>query len=162
MDIYEAIDIASELCKKTEGFRANPYLCPAGKWTIGYGTTLLEKAYLEETEWEPVTQLSGPVTKEEATYYLNRHLLSLVLPVRKLCPGIDTTNRLAAILDFVYNMGENRLKFSTLRKRINEGNWDAARAELPRWVYGKDPKDGLMKKLPGLVIRRALEAQLTI
>ena len=27
--------------KRDEGFRARPYLCPADKWTIGYGTTYL-------------------------------------------------------------------------------------------------------------------------
>ncbi len=26
-----------ELVKRSEGFRAKPYLCPAGYWTIGYG-----------------------------------------------------------------------------------------------------------------------------
>lgn len=160
-DSYEAIEIAADLCKKAEGFRSKPYLCPAGAWTIGYGSTLVESFSNGETGWEPVTPRTLPITEATASHYLRVHLLSLSIPVQRLCPGINTTKRLAAILDFVYNMGENRLKHSTLRKQINAGNWDAVRVELPRWVYGKDPKDGLMKKLPGLIIRRAIEVQLT-
>ena len=30
-----------DLIKKYEGFRSTAYLCPAGIWTIGYGTTLI-------------------------------------------------------------------------------------------------------------------------
>ena len=33
------LDLAAELCRRFEGFSAKPYLCPAGVWTIGYGST---------------------------------------------------------------------------------------------------------------------------
>lgn len=36
--------------KRHEGYRANPYLCPAGKLTIGYGRNL-EDAPLTGAEW---------------------------------------------------------------------------------------------------------------
>ena len=34
-----ALDIAAALCREFEGFRAAPYLCPAGVPTVGYGAT---------------------------------------------------------------------------------------------------------------------------
>ena len=33
------LDEAITLIKKHEGFSAEPYLCPGGVWTIGYGHT---------------------------------------------------------------------------------------------------------------------------
>lgn len=31
-----------DLVKNSEGLKLKAYLCPAGKWTIGYGSTLYE------------------------------------------------------------------------------------------------------------------------
>ena len=36
----DAIEIATPLVKRFEGCRLAPYLCPAGKATIGYGMTV--------------------------------------------------------------------------------------------------------------------------
>ena len=37
--INKDITTAAELIKKWESFKSNAYLCQAGQWTIGYGTT---------------------------------------------------------------------------------------------------------------------------
>jgi lysozyme len=36
--------------KRHEGFRSQPYTCPAGRWTIGYGYNLESGMTLEEGE----------------------------------------------------------------------------------------------------------------
>jgi GH24 family phage-related lysozyme (muramidase) len=70
---------------------------------------------------------------------------------------IDTLfDRLAAIVDFSFNLGAGRLQTSTLRRRINQRDWAAAGQELRRWVYGGG------KVLPGLVTRREAEVTLLI
>lgn len=69
------------------------------------------------------------------------------------CPGLSG-GALCAIADFSYNLGLGALKASTLRKRLNAGDMEAAKYELGRWVKGGG------KTLPGLVIRRAVEAAL--
>ena len=33
------LELAAALCRKFEGYKATPYLCPAGVPTIGYGST---------------------------------------------------------------------------------------------------------------------------
>jgi len=33
------LELAAELCRRFEGYRAKPYLCPANVATIGYGST---------------------------------------------------------------------------------------------------------------------------
>ncbi len=52
------LSIAAELCKRFEGFRSKPYLCPANVATIGYGSTYyangtkvtLQDAHMSEPE----------------------------------------------------------------------------------------------------------------
>jgi lysozyme len=70
-----------------------------------------------------------------------------------LCPGLRG-ERLAAIADFAYNLGLGRLKASTLRRRLNAGDYAGARQELRKWVRGGG------RVLPGLVLRREAEAAL--
>jgi lysozyme len=72
----------------------------------------------------------------------------------RYCPVLATEpeGRLAAIVDFTFNLGAGRLQTSTLRRRINQRDWRAVGLELRRWIYGGG------KVLPGLVNRRAAEA----
>jgi lysozyme len=62
--------------------------------------------------------------------------------------------RLAAIVDYTFNLGAGRLQASTLRRRINERDRAAAQREIRRWAYGGG------NVLPGLVARREAEAEL--
>ena len=66
----------------------------------------------------------------------------------------EPEGRLAAIVDFTFNLGAGRLQTSTLRRRMNQRDWIAARQELRRWVYGGG------KVLHGLVSRREAEIEL--
>ncbi len=142
---------AVELAKRFEGFhrvpkidpaRAHPYICPAGYWTIGYGHLCDQK--------------HPPITEPEAEVYLARDLQSAVAGTLRYCPVLATEpeERLAAIVDFTFNLGAGRLQTSTLRRRINQRDWSSAAQELRRWVYGAG------KVLPGLVLRRQTEALL--
>lgn len=60
----------------------------------------------------------------------------------------------AALVSFVFNVGERKFCRSTLARRINRGELPAACAELDKWIYAKG------RKLPGLVNRRAQERAL--
>ena len=140
---------AIDLAKRFEGFhrvasadpgRVRPYICPAGFWTIGYGHLCDPK--------------HPPITEAEAEVYLARDLQTALAATLRYCPVLATEpeGRLAAIVDFTFNLGAGRLQASTLRRRINQRDWVAAGQELRRWVYGGG------KVLPGLVTRREAEA----
>ncbi len=130
------------MVKRWEGFSPVPYICPAGYWTIGYGQ-LCDKDH-------------PAITKEEGEALLRHSLRSYVAAALEASPILHTESdeRLTAIADFVYNLGPTRYRSSTLRRRVNQGNWEAAQHEIKRWVYGGG------RKLPGLVARRAAEAEL--
>jgi lysozyme len=149
MGTNEAVDLAAALCRRFEGFRAKPYICPAGYPTIGYGTV-----------WKPdgtrVTMDDAPVSVELANEWLVSELrTNYMAGVLKASPRLIANPRaLAAMTDFAYNLGVARYRASTLRKRINEDDFEGAKVELQKWVRGGG------KVLPGLVRRRQAEAAL--
>lgn len=57
----------------------------------------------------------------------------------------------AALVSFAYNVGIGNLQSSTLLRKLNAGQHEAACEELSKWVYAKK------KKLKGLVSRREEE-----
>ncbi|TSA14925.1 MAG: lysozyme [Comamonadaceae bacterium] len=143
-----AILVALALMRRFEGLYLTPYLCPAGVPTIGYGATYYE-------DGTRVTLIDAAITRERAEQLLLWMVRTVYLPqVMRLCPGIDNPNRLAAIIDFTFNLGASALKNSTLRRKINAGAWDYVPAELRKWIKGGG------KVLRGLVIRREAEAVL--
>lgn len=140
---------AIDICAKYEGFRSKPYRCPAGVWTIGYGTTFVPPARV------PVTPDTPPVTEEVAKAWLVEELQRCCIQAIALSPnlaGEAMEARLGAIASFIYNLGSVRYRNSTLRRRVNEGNWPEARKEIRKWIWGGG------KQLPGLVLRRNEEA----
>lgn len=149
MGTDEAVDLAATLCRRFEGFRAKPYICPAGYPTIGYGTV-----------WKPdgtrVTMGDAPVSVELANEWLVSELRNNYMAgVLKASPRLIANPRaLAAMTDFAYNLGVARYRASTLRKRVNEDDFEGAKVELQKWVRGGG------KVLAGLVRRRQAEAAL--
>ncbi|QDX23792.1 lysozyme [Pandoraea pnomenusa] len=151
--MIEVPQSAIHLATRFEGFhrvpksdpgRAHPYICPAGYWTIGYGH-LCDATH-------------PPISEAEAENYLVRDLQTALAATLRYCPILATESegRLAAVVDFTFNLGAGRLQTSTLRRRINQRDWVSAATELQRWVYGGG------KVLSGLVARRKTEVGLIL
>ena len=151
--MIEVPQAAIDLAKRFEGFcrvpksdpkLAYPYVCPAGFWTIGYGHLCDAK--------------HPPITMEEGEAYLAADMAAALRATLRYCPVLaaEPDGRLAAIVDFTFNLGAGRLQTSTLRRRVNQRDWSSAATELRRWVYG----GGVV--LPGLVVRREAEVALVL
>lgn len=142
---------ALAIIKEFEGCKLNAYLCPAGVWTIGWGTTRLIDRPVRDGD--VITQeLADDLLLADVERF-GRELLAL-LPMAVTWPG----HRVAALVSWAYNVGLGAVKTSTLRRRLLGGNGPATviREELPRW----DKADG--KVQPGLPRRRAAEVALFI
>ncbi len=89
---------------------------------------------------------------------MRQDLRTALAAALRYCPVLATESegRLAAIVDFTFNLGAGRLQTSTLRRRVNQRDWHGAGQELRRWVYGGG------KVLPGLVARREAEVMLLL
>lgn len=130
-----------ELIRRFEGCRLRAYLCPAGVWTCGFGST--GPGIGPGTVW----------TLAQAVARMRLDAQAFAAGTARMCPGLNPS-RLAALADFAYNLGLTRLKGSTLRRRVLAGDWAGAEIELRKWVRGGG------RVLPGLVLRRAAEAAL--
>ncbi len=129
------LDIATELCRRFEGYRAKPYLCPAGVPTIGYGSTFYG-------DGRKVTLQDPPMDEPTARALLVSELMHRYAPgTIRQCPILLTLamtandwGKLNAIVDFAYNLGVGRLQTSTLKRKINEQDWEGAKEQLMLWT----------------------------
>ena len=143
------LDLSVELCKHFEGYRAKPYLCPAGVPTIGYGSTYYANGVR-------VAINDAVMSEVEASELLLFELQHTYLPaVLRHCPILfGHPNKCNAIVDWTYNLGVGRLQSSTLKRKINAQDWDEVKIQIARWTRGGG------KVLPGLVKRRSAEISL--
>ena len=135
---------ASEICinaiKGFETLELKAYKCPANVLTIGYGHTRGVKGGQVITEAQADALLKGDVLAVEQ--FLNSLNINL------------TQGQFDALVDFCFNLGQQKLLNSTLLAKISvHASDDEIAEQFRRWVYGGG------KKLDGLVKRREWEAQ---
>lgn len=144
----QVLAVTAALCRRFEGLYLTAYLCPAGVPTIGYGATYYE-------DGRRVALTDPAITRERAEALLLWHVRTRYLPgVLAMCPFVDDVERLAALIDFAYNLGTGNLKTSTLRKRVNDARWNDVPDELRKWNKAGG------RVLRGLTLRRQAEADL--
>lgn len=141
---------ALKLIKEFEGLELKAYKCPAGVWTIGYGTTLIDGRGVKTDE--VITALKAEeLLREQITKIYAPALFSLLPMAEKLPP-----NQTAALMSWAYNVGTGAVQESTLRKRLlaGENSLTVIEQELPKWNKGGG---GILQ---GLVRRREAEINL--
>ncbi len=156
------------LIKISEEFRSRPYICPAGKATIGYGSTFYENGV-------KVTMNDPAITEQRATRLMLNTLKPIAQWVDAYTPDTVTQGMFDAVGDFIYNVGIGQFKTSSLCKKINANPFDPTiGTSFMQWVYGGDGshngKDddgdgqideaGEKAKLRGLVIRNEARVKL--
>jgi lysozyme len=144
-NIAQGIEIAGELVKNFEGLALKAYICAGGKKTIGYGHAI--RSY---------EQISDHITERQANRLLEEDLQQALNVVRKYCSPRLSNLQEAALISFTFNCGSGALQASSLRQKLNRGEYLEAAEEFPRWVYA-----GGIKRA-GLVRRRMLERNLFI
>jgi lysozyme len=137
------------LAKKLANGSIGPYICPAGYWTRGYGIRVKDGNAPAITTAEAEVELF-----DKLPYYVNEAIRICPRLVKYVAGPGYCPLRVAAIADFVFNLGPGAFAASTLKKRLDREDWEAACRELPKWVYGGG------RVLPGLVLRRAAEIKL--
>lgn len=128
-----------DLMKHFEGYSSKAYKCPAGVWTIGYGHT------------GTVDERGMTITMEEALELLERDALIAEQAVERLIDVSLQQYQFDALVSFTMNLGQGNLERSTLRKLLNEGDYEGAANEFPKWRMSNG------KPLLGLERRRAAE-----
>ena len=144
------MQILFDLIKRFEGCHkvkkdglVYPYLCPARVPTQGWGTVVKSMDV-------------PPITVQQAESWMQDEALKKLEAVLNASPILraESAARQAAIASFAYNCGVGAYKSSTMKKRIDAGKWDEAAEQMLKWVWGGG------RKLPGLILRRSVEAAL--
>ena len=135
------------LIKKWEGYHGpNSYVCPAGTWTIGWGTTYIDGSPVDA---------ETTVTPEAAERLLRHEVGRAEKAVEKLITAELTENMFSALCSWTYNLGTGALQRSSLRRLyLNDGRYEEAADEFLRWVYCNG------KRVRGLVLRTTDERAL--
>jgi lysozyme len=129
------------LIKRWEGLRLTAYQCPAGVWTIGYGSTRDVRPGQTITETEAERRLLSDLARFEAA-------------ISRLVKVPLTDGQFGALVSWAFNVGEGAAERSALIRKLNALDYDAVPAELMRWnKVGR-------RVVPGLTNRRAAEAGL--
>ena len=131
-----------DLIKKYEGFRSQKYLCPAGKWTIGYGHVLKQ-----DENFDNITVLQGEELLITDIAPCERTIHNNVIAKLIQC-------QFDALVSLIYNWGSGNFTSSTLIKKLNILDHNACVEVWQTIVKSK----GIT--LPGLVKRRSEEIQL--
>lgn len=138
-------DKGVKLVQQFEGYRGKAYLCPAGRWTIGYGTTKLNG--------KPVTP-GMTCTKAQATEWLRKDVARFEKSVAKYDSGYHwTQNEFDALTVFAYNIG-------SIDGLTDKGTRTKAEIAQHILAYNKARVDRVLKPLLGLTRRRKAECKL--
>lgn len=137
------------ILRQFEGCKLVAYKCPAGVWTIGYGSTF----YADGTPVQEGDKIDQATANQLFDIVLNKFekqvkmLLGDTLLVSLPAEAIDS------LISISYNIGTTAFAKSTLLKRIkaNKLDFDGIEAAFMMWVKGGG------KVLQGLVKRRQAE-----
>ncbi len=138
-------DNGLKLIKSFEGFSSKIYLDSAGLQTIGYGHLILPH---EKSSFKNGLSIS------EAESLLKKDLAIAENAVAPLIKTPLNNNQFDSLVSFTFNVGGVALQRSTLRSKVNRQEHEQVPAEFLRWIYAGG------RKIPGLIRRRAAEAEL--
>lgn len=131
------------LIKSFEGCVLTAYKCPAGIWTIGFGST------------GPHVKPGMVITAPEAEALLKRDLSRFETGVNAMVEGAATTSdQFSAIVSLAFNVGLANVAKSTLLKKHKRADFKGAADEFLRWNRAGG------RVLAGLTRRRAAERRL--
>jgi GH24 family phage-related lysozyme (muramidase) len=142
-----------------EGFvnEGKPYNDPTNHATIGFGH-LIHRGPVTDAD----RQQWGQLSREQAWNLLLEDMEAegYAPAVRRLITVRLNQNQFDALVSATYNLGTGWLEGSDLRRRLNAGDYAAARPELAKFIKGEDDRTGQMVTFEGLVRRRKEEADL--
>jgi len=170
---------AIDLIKRFEGIldgdpttvNLDPYLCPAGYWTIGWGHVVRDtkgrmlKGRARAADARAIYPRG--ITLIEADVLLRDDVRAFASALTRILASTHSrtdaqvaldhkinNHQYCALLSFAFNVGIGAFERSTLLQRLRDGEFDDVPRQLMRWTRGGG------KVLAGLKRRREAEAKL--
>ena len=138
---------ALDLIKKYEGWRAEPYICPAGVPTIGYGCTFYP-------DGKKVSMSDPAISKEKGEEMLKSVVdKSFVSVLEKSIPNWAgmTDGQKSALISFAYNLGAHfygdESNFGSITRDLRDKNYANVPTTLLKYRNpGSSFEEGLRKR----------------
>jgi GH24 family phage-related lysozyme (muramidase) len=150
-----------------EGYRNKPYRCSAAIWTVGWGHAMYaDQLALPNVRKEGYTglirsdyQLRGEDariwSKDELVELFKVDIDTFERGVLRLSPNlVSHQSKFDAVVSFAYNAGLGNYQRSTIRMKVNRGDWQGAAEAFMSWTKAGG------KEVAGLVKRRKAEVDL--
>ncbi len=157
----------ADLMHQWEGYRTKPYLCPAHIWTIGYGHVLyqdqIKLPVVRVNDYAGMIRKEMPLKPEDNRVWTKEEIEKLftddVVPtergVLRLAPALSgRQGAFDTCVSFSFNAGLGAFQRSSIRMKINRGDWEGAAEALMLYVMAGG------KVLAGLKRRREAEKAL--
>jgi lysozyme len=145
-------DKVIHMIKHHEGVRTKPYQCPALLWTVGVGHVIdpnHARVPLADRKQLPIPQgWDRVLSMGEVDDILKKDLARFESGVSRLCPVSLTQGQFDALVSFSFNVGLGNLQRSTIRMKVNRGDFEGAAESFLDWTKAGG------KVLKGLVNRR--------
>ncbi|MCE9561870.1 MAG: lysozyme [Planctomycetes bacterium] len=140
-------ELGYDLIRECEGLRLKAYQDTGGVWTIGFGHCGKD------------VQPNSVIDEHTAEVLLTQDIATAERSVRRLAFAALNENQFSALVCFVFNLGEGKLRGTKTISLLNQKRYlDFADAML-QWDKVTLP-DGTKEPLPGLTERRKKERAL--
>ena len=136
-----------------EGSRSKMYYDTAGLPTIGVGHLLTRSEMTSGKIWidgEAIRWRDG-LSNDQITRLFDRDNDLAEAAVSDLVKVELADHQFDTLVSFVFNVGINAFRKSTLLRQLNAGDYDAVKTQLGRWIYAAGK--------PVLRLRREEEAR---
>jgi len=150
-----------------EGYRNKPYRCSAAIWTVGWGHAMYaDQLSLPNVRKEGYTGLirsdyqlkEGDArvwSKDELVELFKVDINTFERGVLRLSPNLAShQSKFDSVVSFAYNAGLGNYQRSTIRMKVNRGDWAGAAEAFMMWTKAGG------KEVSGLVKRRKAEVAL--
>ena len=150
----------ADLMHQWEGYRTKPYLCPAHIHTIGYGHVLyqdqIKLPVVRKEGYTGMIRKEMPLKPEDNRVWTKEEIEKLFADdvgptergVLRLAPALSgRQGAFDACVSFAFNAGVGAFQRSSIRMKINRGDWEgAADALLLYCMAGGKILSGLKKR----------------
>jgi lysozyme len=150
-----------------EGYRNKPYRCSAAIWTVGWGHAMysdqLNLPNVRKEGYSGLIRSDYQLKEGDARVWSKEELVNLFKMdidnfergVLRLSPNlVSHQSKFDAIVSFAYNAGLGNYQRSTIRMKVNRGDWEGAAEAFMSWTKAGG------KEVAGLVKRRVAEKKL--
>ncbi len=132
-----------DIVRRYEGCRLDPYEDAEGYQTVGFGHRITKQDGIRSS-----------ITLQQAEDLLDYDLGVAEDAVTAMTSVTLNDNQFSALVSFVFNLGQSRFRYSTLRALVNRSAFLDAADEFPKWRHAGG------RELAGLKARRAEERAL--